>query len=169
MRPDDFEIVASPLVKGAERDDPSLITGRAGYNRPRQEGEGVRPITRYEQRQYAEQLKASPHREEMRQEAGTAFDHYLRTDKSGARPIPGELLCKWIFDGWLSPVKLPGREPLDPVPQTVLDIFSGAGTTALVAAKMGRDAIGIELNPEYVEMSRKRIAGELGLLVEITM
>lgn len=50
---------------------------------------------------------------------------------------------------------------------TILDPFSGAGTTALVAAKMGRDAIGIELNPEYVEMSRKRIAGELGMLCEV--
>jgi hypothetical protein len=53
------------------------------------------------------------------------------------------------------------------IPCTVLDPFSGAGTTALVAAKLGRDAIGIELNPEYVEMSRKRIAGEMGMLVEI--
>jgi DNA modification methylase len=55
----------------------------------------------------------------------------------------------------------------EPVPCTVLDIFSGAGTTALVAAKLGRDAIGIELNPEYVEISRKRIAGEMGMLCEI--
>jgi hypothetical protein len=33
----------------------------------------------------------------------------------------------------------------------------------------GRDAIGIELNPEYVEMSRKRIAGQLGMLAKITI
>jgi DNA modification methylase len=56
----------------------------------------------------------------------------------------------------------------DPIPCTVLDPFSGAGTTALVAAKLGRDAVGIELNPEYVEMSRKRIVGELGMLVTFT-
>ena len=55
----------------------------------------------------------------------------------------------------------------EPLPCTVLDIFSGAGTTALVAAKLGRDAIGIEISPAYVEMSHKRIAGELGMLVEI--
>lgn len=55
----------------------------------------------------------------------------------------------------------------EPIPCTVLDPFSGAGTTALVAAKLGRDAIGIELNPDYVEMSRKRIAGELGMLAEV--
>ena len=40
---------------------------------------------------------------------------------------------------------------------TVLDPFCGAGTTGLVADKLGRDFIGIELNPEYVDMARRRI------------
>lgn len=44
----------------------------------------------------------------------------------------------------------------------VLDPFSGAGTTGLVAARFGRRYIGIELNPEYAEMSRKRIADSIG-------
>jgi DNA modification methylase len=39
----------------------------------------------------------------------------------------------------------------------VLDPFSGAGTTALVARKLNRRFIGIELNPEYVRMSRERL------------
>lgn len=39
----------------------------------------------------------------------------------------------------------------------VLDPFSGAGTTALVANNLNRRYIGIELNPEYVEMSRRRL------------
>ena len=39
----------------------------------------------------------------------------------------------------------------------VLDPFSGAGTTGLVAVQHGRRYIGIELNPDYLEMSRKRI------------
>jgi hypothetical protein len=47
-----------------------------------------------------------------------------------------------------------------PVPQTILDPFSGAGTTAMVANRLGRDAIGIELNPEYVEMTRNRIVAD---------
>lgn len=45
---------------------------------------------------------------------------------------------------------------------TVLDPFSGAGTTGLVAAKLERNYIGIELNPEYAEMSRHRIQTEIG-------
>lgn len=49
-------------------------------------------------------------------------------------------------------------EPFPPVPCTVLDPFSGAGTVALVAQQLGRDAIGIDLNPKYNAMARKRIA-----------
>lgn len=46
------------------------------------------------------------------------------------------------------------------VPCTVLDPFSGAGTTGLVAARYGRSYIGCEINPEYAEMSRRRIKRE---------
>jgi len=40
----------------------------------------------------------------------------------------------------------------------VLDPFSGSGTTAKMARETGRRFIGIEVNPEYVEISRKRLA-----------
>jgi DNA modification methylase len=43
-------------------------------------------------------------------------------------------------------------------PGVVLDPFIGSGTTALVAKKLGRDFIGIDLNPGYCRMARKRIA-----------
>jgi len=39
----------------------------------------------------------------------------------------------------------------------VLDPFFGAGTTGLVALKQGKRFIGIELNPEYIEIAEKRI------------
>ncbi|OFZ54944.1 MAG: hypothetical protein A2428_02950 [Bdellovibrionales bacterium RIFOXYC1_FULL_54_43] len=39
----------------------------------------------------------------------------------------------------------------------VLDPFAGAGTTGLVALKHGRRFLGIELNPQYVELAKKRI------------
>lgn len=42
------------------------------------------------------------------------------------------------------------------VPCTVLDPFAGAGTTLLVARALHRHAIGIELNPEYADLARKR-------------
>lgn len=45
------------------------------------------------------------------------------------------------------------------IPCTVLDPFNGAGTTGLVALKNNRNYIGIELNPEYVELTNKRLYG----------
>jgi hypothetical protein len=45
----------------------------------------------------------------------------------------------------------------------VLDPFGGAGTTALVADRMGLDCTLIELSPEYAEIARKRIAGDAGM------
>lgn len=44
-----------------------------------------------------------------------------------------------------------------PVGGSVLDPFGGAGTTALVAARTGRTATLIELNPEYAKLARARI------------
>lgn len=40
---------------------------------------------------------------------------------------------------------------------TVLDPFMGSGTTVRVANRLGRDAIGIEIQPEYVEAVRNEL------------
>lgn len=40
---------------------------------------------------------------------------------------------------------------------TVLDPFSGSGTTVSVALRLGRNAIGIDLNPDYLPLAEKRI------------
>ena len=42
----------------------------------------------------------------------------------------------------------------------VLDPFMGSGTTAIVAQKLGRRWIGIELNPKYIEIIKRRTAQE---------
>lgn len=51
----------------------------------------------------------------------------------------------------------------DPVPATVLDPFIGSGTTGQVATRLGRDWIGIELNPDYIPMIKRRTATTLGM------
>ena len=43
----------------------------------------------------------------------------------------------------------------------VLDPFFGSGTTGMVAKQLNRHYIGIELNPEYAELAKARIGGEL--------
>jgi DNA modification methylase len=50
---------------------------------------------------------------------------------------------------------------------TVLDPFGGAGTTGLVADRLGRNALLIELNPAYVEIARKRLTNDAGMFAEV--
>lgn len=46
---------------------------------------------------------------------------------------------------------------------TVIDPFGGAGTTGLVADRLQRNAILIELNPDYADMAKRRIDGDAPL------
>ena len=46
--------------------------------------------------------------------------------------------------------------PADPIPCTVLDPFAGTFTVGAIAAKHLRNAVGIELNPKYIELARQR-------------
>ena len=55
----------------------------------------------------------------------------------------------------------------EPVPAVVLDPFAGTGTTGLVADRLGRGAILIELNPEYAEMARRRIHEDAPLFTDV--
>ncbi len=48
----------------------------------------------------------------------------------------------------------------DPIPCTVLDPFLGSGTTLMVADRLSRDGIGIELNEQYAAQARRRITGD---------
>jgi DNA modification methylase len=56
-----------------------------------------------------------------------------------------------------------GSKPGD----TILDPFSGAGTTALVADRLQRHGIGIELNPAYADMARDRVRNDAGMFGEV--
>lgn len=54
-----------------------------------------------------------------------------------------------------------------PIGGMVLDPFGGAGTTGLVADRMGRDAILIELNNEYADIAERRIKGDCPMFTEV--
>lgn len=47
----------------------------------------------------------------------------------------------------------------------VLDPFFGSGTTGIVAKKLNRHYIGIELNPKYIAIAEKRLYKELGMFL----
>jgi len=57
----------------------------------------------------------------------------------------------------VEPCVLAGSKPGD----LVLDPFAGSGTVGVVALRHGRRFLGLELNPAYCEMARRRIAGPL--------
>jgi tRNA/tmRNA/rRNA uracil-C5-methylase (TrmA/RlmC/RlmD family) len=62
--------------------------------------------------------------------------------------------------GWKPGCQCPEHEP---VPCTVLDPFCGSGTTGLVALRLGRRFVGIELSEDYCELARTRLEKEATL------
>ena len=59
---------------------------------------------------------------------------------------------------------LAGSRPGD----TVLDPFGGSGTTLLVAERLGRNAIGIDLNADYISLQEQRLNGVQLEMQELT-
>jgi DNA modification methylase len=57
-------------------------------------------------------------------------------------------------DTLITPCILAGSKEGD----IVLDPFMGSGTTAEVALRLGRQYLGFEINPEYVELAEKRLS-----------
>lgn len=55
----------------------------------------------------------------------------------------------------------------DPIPATVLDPFSGAGTTLMVSDREGRDTIGCELSGPYAKMAHDRIKADGGMFTQV--
>jgi DNA modification methylase len=90
---------------------------------------------------------------EMRKREGVKMDYHSRATGGGQK------LQDW-YDA--NPATTTGWRPscdheLKPVPCVTLDPFMGSGTVAVVARRLGRRSIGIELNPEYAELSLRRL------------
>jgi site-specific DNA-methyltransferase (adenine-specific) len=66
------------------------------------------------------------------------------------------------------PVELPQRlmELYTYSGDLVVDPFCGSGSTLIAAARSGRDAVGYDLDPAYVEIALARLAGEQALVQE---
>ena len=81
-----------------------------------------------------------------------------------ASKLSGQEMARWKAEhpdqttGWVPTCK----HDTPPVGATVIDPFAGSGTTLLVAQSLGRKGIGIDLNPEYLEMAVRRGSREFG-------
>lgn len=87
-------------------------------------------------------------------------DHY--GDPKGKNPGDFWNVCTKPFKGAhfaVYPEAICVNPILSSSPQngTVLDPLCGSGTTCLVAKKLGRNYVGIEINPAYVTLARKRL------------
>ena len=84
--------------------------------------------------------------------------------------VPGNTPTKTDSTGWAPTTRATDiwqptcDHDAEPVPATVLDPFCGSGTTGVVALRHGRSFVGIELNPEYIDLARKRIIDDAPLL-----
>src|SRR6185369_1165832 len=66
----------------------------------------------------------------------------------------------------IEPMVLASSVPggLDDPRAVVLDPFAGASTTGIVAVRLGRAFVGVELNPSYVQQSHERMCSDAPLL-----
>lgn len=62
-------------------------------------------------------------------------------------------------DRWIRVRRMPGLQDWPVVADVVLDCFNGSGTTGEVALENGRIYEGFELNGDYMELTRTRLAG----------
>jgi len=114
---------------------------------------------------------------DVRLEFGDMFYHWTRIARTGNAnqcSYPSELarvrLQEYLgidlpvtttVGGWQPSCTCPAAEP---VPQLVLDPFTGSGTTGAVAIRHQRSFVGCELNPAYLELARRRIGDVAPLL-----
>lgn len=115
---------------------------------------------------------AKPWRRVVEKQAGSPPSHHGSTFTSGktgaVHPNRGQGPRYVNVDtgNWLPSCKCAAGAP---VPATVLDPFGGSGTTGLVADQLRRDAILIELNPQYAAMAKARIEADAPMFAEVSV
>ncbi len=118
------------------------------------------PYTRQFDKELMPTAKASYNsKTDIRDVEADKQDQGSNRQKSGHKP--GHI-NKITTTGWVKTCKC---DTAAIKPAIILDPFMGAGTTGLVAKKMGRNYIGYELNPAYIKINEARLYNELGLFL----
>ena len=89
--------------------------------------------------------------------------HKPANKQDGHGPRHAGFNARWKESGGVQP-KATDFQPTctcdaNRIPATVLDPFIGSGTTVAVAQQLGRHGIGLDLNPDYLAIAAKRLAG----------
>jgi DNA modification methylase len=174
-----YDAIAEPLKSGDTRrpygrgqvDERGNGHDRGGGQQRKQDQTGNRRYTGFNQRYFGSD-KPYTGKSTKDYEAGGAQDASATKARIVERILSGEITTRNKRSVWtvtakpfkgahfaafppdlIEPCILAGSKPGD----TVLDPFGGAGTTGLVAQRHGRNAVLIELNPDYVAIARERI------------
>lgn len=151
----DHEAVREPAVATNTHD----YTGQGGYQAPghpihkgnRNQCDAERAVTRYSVRPGVDTKGGNQGRGEI------TYSRYTRNRRSvwtiPTSPFPDAHFATFP-PNLIRPCILAGC----PAGGVVLDPFFGAGTVGVVCVEEGRRYLGIELNPEYVDMAEQRIA-----------
>jgi len=114
-------------------------------------------------------VKGAPDREQQRASggdkdgayAGQAVKPYAGTGAQNPSDVKRRILkgmTTRTTTHWVPTCKCDAAQAGDIVPCVVLDPFAGSGTTGAVAIQLQRSFVGIDLNPAYVALARKRIS-----------
>ena len=157
----DYEAIQEEALT---QNDPR-IGKREEYNGKRdgKDGEGQRAFVslktkpRTKNAQYDGQKTNTIH---QRREDGETYECYVVRNKRdvwtvNTKPNPEAHFATYPEE-LITPCVLAGC----PEGGIVLDPFMGSGTTGIVARKLDRNYIGVELNPEYQRMAKRRIFNE---------
>lgn len=95
-----------------------------------------------------------------RTKSGNAYEYRPKRNKRSVwtittKPFRGSHFAVFPVD-LIEPCILAGC----PIDGTVLDPFTGSGTTGVAALRNGRNFIGVEINPKYADMANNRIKRE---------
>lgn len=154
----DYKAISTPLKEVSKK------RSRRGRNEDVPAAPGQKP-------QGGASMRAHPHEDKQaghgRRHAGFN-ERYDAAEAAGTAPQTANARDVWTiapatFRGAhfaTMPLELASRCILSGCPAggTVLDPFGGAGTTGLAAQMLGRNALLLELNPEYVKIAEDRLS-----------
>lgn len=83
------------------------------------------------------------------------------SSEKGVCPACGAPWARYAENFWMPTCRCDAGSP---VPCSILDPFAGSGTTLLVADRLGRHGVGIELLDAYAKMAERRLASDAPLL-----
>ena len=140
-----------------ERPHNSIDERRSAHSE--QHSSGLSELQRSERKPHKSAITPgqTPHGKALKRMAGEKDPDYQTRNKRSVWTITTKPFKEAHFATFPEDLIIPMVKAGCPKDGIVLDPFMGAGTTGLVAKKLGRSYIGIEINPKYIKIAEDRI------------